>query len=221
MALNYLLDVSFSSPGSRSQRIRFYRPLRNKSGRVPLVVLIHNSLADAGATEIALDRVDRELRSPRVPARILAVREAYRWLPAARAEELLRRAMADKDEYVHHSAQRALACAGNIDAWQRLLKSELNAPSKSSEDIQDAVRCLMEVTSDSGTRDSLIAVTKSILFPALKDLDATRSAKALELTRELATRMDRRRLAKRCPQNRPATASLDQCGGSGHRRWGT
>jgi tetratricopeptide (TPR) repeat protein len=143
--------------------------------------LIHNVLADAGAVDMTLERLERDLHSRRPGDAYDAVVEARRWLPAARAVELLWRAMTHEDLKVRRHAQWSLACAGNADAWRAFLQTALDTSPSFVVFAQDPAWSLEAIATDPATRDPLIAASQSVLRPALADSDGRRRAAALEL----------------------------------------
>jgi tetratricopeptide (TPR) repeat protein len=151
-------------------------------------VLIHNALADAGAADRTLERLELQLRPGRsgdVDRSIETVHEARRWLPEARATELLQRAMAYDNVEIRRWAQWSVACAGSTDAWRALLQTELDNPTHVIGLAQDAARHLGGTATDPATRHSLITAAQSVLRPTLVDSDLGRRAEALELIRRL------------------------------------
>jgi tetratricopeptide (TPR) repeat protein len=179
-ALNCLLDLMFGPDmhGPANRGSNFETDEWTK--------LIHDALADAGAADITLERTELQLRSRRSFDAYFAVCEACRWFPLPRALALVERAMGHDDPQVRQRAQWALACEGNAEAWQALLHTEMDSLPPIFESLgRDAAQRLETAAADPAARIRLIAVSESVLRPALADSAGKRITKALELSRRL------------------------------------
>jgi tetratricopeptide (TPR) repeat protein len=181
VAASALLDLLFDS-GARDH----WEYKRDDSIPIPKdgwASSIHAALADLGQEKAALDRVEQLIRVPNPVRHEHAIQEAQRWLPSPRAAGILRDAVEHVDTESRHIAYWFLATVGDVEAWRSLLEMQLQ--NDGYRHAGDAASRAESSKLDSLTIRRMIAVSQSVIRPALTSSQENLRVAAIEMTASL------------------------------------